>query len=147
MEKWPTVGVSMTMHDGYKGVGQLTVVGPDAVEKANLTASLLFSRLAREGVEFADGARLVECLGAGVCVDEEGTTEPLEVVLRIAVRDADRRRIDRWGMELASLLLSGPPGLTGFAGGRPKASEVLAHWPALVSKSRVPAAVTIEEVG
>jgi hypothetical protein len=143
-----TYKVSMTMHDGYKGVGQLTVVGPDAVEKAKLTASLLFSRLAREGVEFADGDRLVECLGAGACFDElpGAIAEPLEVVLRIAVRDEDRRRIDRWGMELASLLLSGPPGLTGFAGGRPKASEVLAHWPALVAKSRVTPVVSIEEV-
>jgi hypothetical protein len=143
-----TYKVSMTMHDGYKGVGQLTVVGPDAVEKANLTATLLFSRLAREGIEFADGNRLVECLGAGACLDERatGADDPLEVVLRIAVRDPDRRRIDRWGMELASLLLSGPPGLTGFAGGRPKASEVLAHWPALVAKSRVTPTVVIEEV-
>jgi hypothetical protein len=142
-----TYKVSMTMHDGYKGVGQLTVVGPDAVEKAMLTATLLFSRLAREGVQFADGHRLVECLGAGACLDERGAIDdPLEVVLRIAVRDADRRRIDRWGMELASLLLSGPPGLTGFAGGRPKASEVLAHWPALVSTQRVTPAVAVEEV-
>jgi hypothetical protein len=144
-----TFKVSMTMHDGYKGVGQLTVVGPDAVEKARLTAALLFSRLAREGVEFADACRVVECIGAGACLDERRDldTDPLEVVLRIAVRDADRRRIDRWGMELASLLLSGPPGLTGFAGGRPKASEVLAHWPALVARSRVTPVVTVEEVG
>ena len=143
-----TFKVSMTMHDGYKGVGQLTVVGPDAVEKANMTASLLFSRLAREGVQFDDTHRLVECLGAGACLDDRATpvSEPPEVVLRIAVRDADRRRIDRWGMELASLLLSGPPGLTGFAGGRPKASEVLAHWPALVARDRVVATVTVEEV-
>jgi hypothetical protein len=143
-----TYKVSMTMHDGYKGVGQLTVVGPDAVEKAKLTASLLFSRLAREGVRFAESQQLVECIGAGACVDDRpgAFAEPPEVVLRIAVRDADRRRIDRWGMELASLLLSGPPGLTGFAGGRPKASEVLAHWPALVDRSRVLATVTVEEV-
>jgi hypothetical protein len=143
-----TYKVSMTMHDGYKGVGQLTVVGPDAVAKAQLTASLLFSRLAREGVSFDESEQLVECLGAGACIDDTlvALADPPEVVLRIAVRNADRRRIDRWGMELASLLLSGPPGLTGFAGGRPKASEVLAHWPALVDRWRVPATVTVEEV-
>ena len=143
-----TYKVSMTMHDGYKGVGQLTVVGPDAVEKARLTASLLFARLAREGVRFDESRQLVECIGAGACVDDrlDSVAEAPEVLLRIAVRDADRRRIDRWGMELASLLLSGPPGLTGFAGGRPKASEVLAHWPALVDRCRVPATVCVEEV-
>ena len=99
-------------------------------------------------MQFDESQQLVECLGAGACVDDKFVVvaEPPEVVLRIAVRDADRRRIDRWGMELASLLLSGPPGLTGFAGGRPKASEVLADWPALVDRSRVPATITVEEV-
>jgi hypothetical protein len=49
-------------------------------------------------------------------------------------------------MELASLITSGPPGLTGFAGGRPRASEVMAYWPTLIDKQRVEAVVTVEEV-
>jgi hypothetical protein len=142
-----TYKVSCTMGDGYKAVGQLTMAGPDAVEKATLLADLLFDRLAREGVTFAADDRLVECVGAGVCVP--GTVvagDPAEVVLRIAVRSTEKRAVDRFGMELASMLLAGPPGATGFAGGRPKAAEVLAHWPALVARSSVPASVTVEEV-
>jgi hypothetical protein len=41
---------------------------------------------------------------------------------------------------------SGPPGVTGFAGGRPKATEVLAFWPALIDKSLVEPVVEVEEV-
>ena len=44
------------------------------------------------------------------------------------------------------MLTSGPPGLTGFAGGRPKPSDVLEHWPALVATSAVPAVVDVREV-
>jgi len=143
-----TYKVSCTLHAGYKAVGQLTVAGPDAVEKAELIARLLFTRLEREGCRFDDDQRLVECLGAGVCLPmlRSTTFDPPEVVLRIAVRDADRRKVDRFGKEVASLLLSGPPGATGFAGGRPKATELLDHWPALVPKRSVPATVRVEEV-
>jgi hypothetical protein len=66
--------------------------------------------------------------------------------MRIAVRSDDRRALDRFGAELAPLLLAGPPGLTGFAGGRPTPTAVLAHWPALVPKGAVPARVHVREV-
>jgi hypothetical protein len=143
-----TYKVSCTMGAGYKAVGQLTMAGPDAVAKAELLADLLFDRLARDGVSFGPDQRLVECVGAGVSfagmagVDRD----PAEVVLRVGVRSDDKRAVDRFGMEIASMLLAGPPGATGFAGGRPKATEVLAHWPTLVARAAVPVSVTVEEV-
>ena len=57
-----------------------------------------------------------------------------------------RGKVDRFGKELAPLVTSGPPGVTGFAGGRPKATEVLGYWPALIPKDRVHAEVDVEEV-
>jgi hypothetical protein len=69
-----------------------------------------------------------------------------EVVLRVGVRDPDRERVDRFGKELAPLVTSGPPGVTGFAGGRPKATEVLGYWPALVPKRLVRTEVSVEQV-
>lgn len=128
--------VSATLTAGYKATGQLTVAAPGAVERAHATAALLFDRLAADGAVFAE--RLVEVLGASPAAPE--------VVLRMSVRDGDRRRVDRFGGELAAMLLCGPPGLTGFAGGRPKASEVLAHWPALIAKSHVDATIGVEVV-
>lgn len=143
-----TYKVSISMRGGYKTVAQLTVGGPEAVEKANLTADILFHRLASDGVEFPPQDRLVELVGANALYRGMVPTpaEPAEVVLRIAVRAPDRAGPDRLGMELASLLLSGPPGLTGFAGGRPRASEIVAYWPALIGKHRVTSVVEVQEV-
>src|SRR5690606_14466109 len=119
-----------------------------AVDKARLTADILFDRLAEDGVAFDPEDRLVEVLGTNVLypgMADGPEREPSEVLLRIAVRSAERSGADKLGAELASLLTSGPPGLTGFAGGRPKASEIIGFWPALVGKDRVTATVTMWE--
>ena len=36
-------------------------------------------------------------------------------------------------------MLTGPPGVTGFAGGRPKVEEIVAYWPALIPKEEIKA--------
>ncbi len=74
--------------------------------------------------------------------------EPPEVVLRLAVRDPDRAKVERFGKEIAPLVTAGPPGVTGFAGGRPKAQEVVAYWPALLAREEVEPglAVSVEAV-
>lgn len=46
-----TYKVSIGVHAGWKAVGQLTVAGPDAVDKARLCADVLLGRLARQGEE------------------------------------------------------------------------------------------------
>ena len=57
-------------------------------------------------------------------------------------------KVDRFGKEIAPLVTAGPPGVTGFAGGRPKAQEVVAYWPALLAREEVEPrlAVSVEEV-
>jgi hypothetical protein len=69
-----------------------------------------------------------------------------EVVLRVGVRGKDYKAIERFGMEIAPLILTGPPSVTGFAGGRPKPSEVVAYWPALIPKAAVKPEVVVEAV-
>ena len=49
-------------------------------------------------------------------------------------------------MEIVPLVTSGPPGVTGFAGGRPKATDIISYWPALISKDKVKCSVSVEEV-
>ena len=66
-------------------------------------------------------------------------------MLRVGVRSRDREAVERFGRELAPLILTGPPGVTGFAGGRPHPSEVVAYWPALVPKRAVEPEVIVEE--
>ena len=69
-----------------------------------------------------------------------------EVVLRVGVRGKDFAAVERFGKEIAPLILTGPPSVTGFAGGRPKPSEVIAYWPALLPKSAVEPEVVVETV-
>jgi hypothetical protein len=141
-----TFKVSISYLEGYKATGQLTVSGPDALAKARICADALWGRLRRAGFTYEQ--TLTEFVGNGACHGEIARpTEPLaEVVLRVGVKDADRAKVDRFGKELAPLVTSGPPGVTGFAGGRPKATEVLGYWPALIPRDRVETRVTVEEV-
>ncbi|HMO13902.1 MAG TPA: DUF1446 domain-containing protein [Pirellulaceae bacterium] len=142
-----TYKVSISFQEGYKIVGQLTVAGPDAVEKARLCADIVFARAALDGAAFAESERFVEIVGTNVC--HAGImpppSDPAEVVLRIGARSHDRQKLDRLGMEIVPLVTSGPPGVTGFAGGRPKATEVISYWPALISKERIDCRVSVEE--
>ena len=73
-------------------------------------------------------------------IDEDNINE---IVLRVAVRSHDRNAIKRFGQEIAPLILTGPPSVTGFAGGRPKPSDVVAYWPALIPKNLVTPQVRI----
>jgi hypothetical protein len=56
------------------------------------------------------------------------------------------RAEQQFGREIAPLILTGPSAVTGFAGGRPRPSEVIAYWPALIPKDRVHPVVTVLEV-
>jgi hypothetical protein len=135
----PFYKVSASYHEAYKASGTLVVSGPRAVEKARLAAELVWRRLERAGVRFPEADRVVELLGTGVCHPgvSRPPEDPPEVVLHLGVRAASREAVARFGMELAPLITAGPPGVTGFAGGRPKPQEVVAFWPALVEKQVV----------
>jgi len=137
--------VSISYLAGYKATGQLTVSGPDAIAKARICADALWGRLKRAGYAFDE--TLTELVGLDACHGAiPPDVLPNEVVLRVGVKDASRDKVDRFGKELAPLVTSGPPGVTGFAGGRPKATEVLGFWPALIPKDRVTTQVVVEEV-
>ena len=143
-----TYKVSIAFHEGYKVISQLTVAGPDAVDKAKLCADIVFDRVALDGVTFTPEEKFIEIVGTNVC--HAGITpapsDPAEVILRIGARSNDKAKLDRLGMEIVPLVTSGPPGVTGFAGGRPKASEIISYWPALLSKGKVKTKVTVTEV-
>ncbi len=141
-----TYKVSLSYQNGWKAVGELTISGPDALEKARLCAEIVWQRLALDGVEYAPEERLTEFVGANVChagIASAERAEPAEVVLRMGVKGRDRAKVDRFGMELVPLVTSGPPGVTGFAGGRPKAAEIIGFWPALVRKERIRTSVEV----
>ena len=74
---------------------------------------------------------------------------PQQIAASIAtgLRTADAAKVERFGKEIAPLVTAGPPGVTGFAGGRPKPQEIVAYWPALLAREEVESRieVTVEE--
>jgi hypothetical protein len=137
--------VSIAYRAGYKALGTLVYVWPDAVEKAQLADRILRERLDRLGLRF-DQIH-TEYLGANATHGPLAGTpgDVPEVQLRIGVRGEDRAAVERFTREIAPLVLNGPPSVTGFAGGRPKVEEVVAYWPALVDKTVVTTSVELVE--
>jgi hypothetical protein len=131
--------VSLAYRSGYKAVGSLVYSWPDALEKAEVADRILRERLDRLGLEFEQV--LTEFVGANathgpLAGPDAGRNAP-EVQFRIGVRDADKKKVERFTREIAPLVLNGPPSVTGFAGGRPKVEEIVAYWPALIDKTVV----------
>ncbi|MDB3868618.1 DUF1446 domain-containing protein [Candidatus Marinimicrobia bacterium] len=129
-----TYKVSISYFAGYKASGQLTISGPNAYEKAKLVSRLIWDRLEKAGFVYKD--RLTEFLGLSSCHGDiiSIPDQVNEVVLRLGVKDADKDKVNRFGKEIAPVITNGPPGVTGFAGGRPKAQEIVAFWPTLIPK-------------
>lgn len=138
--------VSIAYRAGFKAVGTLVYVWPDALEKAKLADRVLRERLDNLGLKFDH--ILTEFVGVsathGPLVGDVGDVgDPPEVQLRVGVRGPDKAAIERFTREIAPLVLNGPPSVTGFAGGRPKVEEIVAYWPALVDKSVVKTSVEV----
>ena len=77
----------------------------------------------------------------------EPSADLAEVQLRIGVRSNDRAPVESFTKQIAPLILTGPPSVTGFAGGRPKVEEIVAYWPALIPKSEISADVKLMIAG
>lgn len=141
----PFLKVSAAYSDGWKATSTLVYSWPDPAAKARHAAQILKQRLDALGLHF-DEYR-AELIGLNALTERDGEAPDLdEVMLRVSVRGPDRAAVDQFGREIAPLILTGPSGVTGFAGGRPKPSEVIAYWPALIPKDRVTPEVTVVEV-
>ena len=129
-----TYKVSINYFNGYKASGQLTISGPNALKKAKLTAKIIWERLELAGFTFED--KLTEFLGYSSCHGEKLSNNQIgsEIVLRLSVRDFNKEKIIRFSKELAPVITTGPPGVTGFSGGRPRPQEIIAFWPTLINK-------------
>lgn len=135
--------VAAVYRDGWMATGMLAVIGREAEAKARAAGRIVLERVKRAGFELAD--TLVECLGAGDVVPgvQPLRTLPNEVVLRVSVRDPRRAAVERFCREIAPLITAGPPGIAGYASGRPSARPAFGYWPALVPKELVPAHVEV----
>jgi hypothetical protein len=143
-----TYKVSCSYDDGYSASANLTYSWPEALTKAKAADKILRKRLEKLGLAFDEIN--TEFLGYNSChgplakiLHEDDINE---IVLRVSVRSHDFNSVNRFGQEIAPLILTGPPSVTGFAGGRPKPSDVVAYWPALVKKEFIKPIVKILEI-
>jgi hypothetical protein len=138
--------VSISYSAGYKAVGTLVYSWPDAFDKAQAADKVLRARLDRLGLKFDQ--ILTEYVGANAThghLAGEPPRDIAEVQLRFGVRGEDRKAVERFTKEIAPLILTGPPAVTGFAGGRPKVEEIVAYWPALIPKTEITAHVEVRD--
>lgn len=139
--------VSISYSAGYKAVGTLVYAYPDAYAKAQAADKILRARLDRLGLRF--DVIHTEFVGANATHGRKLAGEPSadapEIQLRVGVRGGDRKAVERFTKEIAPLILTGPPAVTGFAGGRPKVEEIVAYYPALIPKREVQTQVEIIE--
>jgi hypothetical protein len=139
--------VSISYSAGYKAVGTLVYAWPDAIEKAQMADRILRERLDRLGAKF--DRILTEFVGwnatHGALAGPPRGDAP-EVELRFGVRSMDRKAVETFARELAPLVLTGPPSVTGFAGGRPRVQEIVAYWPALIDRTQIEPGLRVEVV-
>jgi hypothetical protein len=141
----PMLKVSIAYFYGYKAVGTLVYSWPEAYDKAKAADRVLRGRLADLGLEFEQ--ILTEFVGVDATHGRlSGRPHPdlPEVQLRIGVRARDKAPVERFTREIAPLVLTGPPNVTGFAGGRPAVEEVVAYWPALIDRREIERQVNVE---
>ena len=138
--------ISIAYADGFKAVGTLVYSWPEAYEKAKAADRILRERIDRLGLEF--DTILTEFVGVdathGHLAGSPATDIP-EVQLRVGVRGQNKAHVERFTKEIAPLILTGPPSVTGFAGGRPKVEEIMAYFPALIPKALIKTKVEIVE--
>jgi hypothetical protein len=137
--------VSIAYAAGWKAVGTLVYAWPDAVKKARAADRVLRERLDHLGLGFDEV--LTELVGWDSTHGHLAGPPPddlPEVQLRIAVRSQEREHVERFTREIAPLILSGPPSVTGFAGGRPRVQEIMAFWPALIDRREIEADLRVE---
>ena len=136
--------VSLAYSGGWKAVGTLVYAWPEAYEKAKAADKILRERLDRLGLKF--DVILTEFVGVNAThgkLSGEPPRDIPEVQLRFGVRGQSKADVERFTKELAPLILTGPPAVTGFAGGRPKVEEIMAYFPALIPKSLIETKVEI----
>ncbi len=135
----PEYKVSATWADGYRATATLMIGGRDAAAKAARVAAALLARTRRLFADagHADYAEVsVEVLGAEATYGPHARAAATrEVVLKLAVRHAERGALEIFAREIYPAATAMAPGMTGFAGGRPAVQPVIRLFSCLVPKS------------
>ncbi|MCB1113462.1 MAG: DUF1446 domain-containing protein [Chlamydiia bacterium] len=111
-----TYKVSAVFKAGYKAEGTLLFSGEDAQAKARDGAEMILKRAPVQ-------ESLIETFG-----------ERQECLLRLAAADLKQENMERFARSFAPLVTQGPPGTSGYTGGRPKVRPRFGFWPCLIDR-------------
>lgn len=131
----------LTFEDGYRGGHLFSFYGLDAEAKAAAFAKAAFARSRRilrqmNAPDFTETS--VELIGAESQFGAGRKSPPSrELAAKIAVKHPDPKGVGLFLKEATGLGLATPPGLSGFAGARPKPSPVMALFSYLTPKADV----------
>jgi hypothetical protein len=133
--------VAISVADGYRSVGRLLVSGPDTLRKARAAVDIIWTLAGGQDHYEASASSFI---GWDASHPPLGSEEPSEVLVQLAVRDHDRKKIDRdFAPMIVGSMLQSMPGMTVPAEqGRPRVADVVAHWPALIARDSVTPTVT-----
>ncbi|HTQ57992.1 MAG TPA: acyclic terpene utilization AtuA family protein [Bryobacteraceae bacterium] len=136
---------SISYHAGWKASGTLVYSWPQALEKARAADRITRRRLDQLGLKFEEIH--TEFFGVNACHGPAAhpVSDPPEVQVRISVRGPDRRAVERFTREMIPLVLTGPPGGTGYGEGRPEVRQIVAYWPALIPREEIRTRVEVVE--
>jgi hypothetical protein len=145
----PHYKVSATYAHGFRCSGQLTIVGIDAVAKAQRTGEAILTRTRRLLLEarLKDyGDSLIEVLGAESCYGPHKNPQvqtSREAVLRLTVTHSSKDALNLFAREIAPAGTSWSPGTTG-ASGRPSPSPMIRQYAFLLDKNALQPAVVMD---
>lgn len=137
--------VSATYRDGFKTEGMLAIFGQNAEKKALRCGEILLQRVQDAGYTISRAH--IECIGANA-IAPGVLPQPAslnECMLRVAVAADNEEALECFAKELASLVTSGPQGVTGYTSGRPHVRPVFGYWPCLIAKEHVTSIVKVLE--
>ncbi|AVO36887.1 acyclic terpene utilization AtuA family protein [Pukyongiella litopenaei] len=143
-----TLKCCVTWENGYRGGQLFSFYGIDAEAKAGAfaEAALVRARSVLRGMNQPDFTETsVEIIGAESQFGAQRHSGPArEVAAKIAVRHPDPRGVGVFLKEVTGLGLAAAPGLSGFAGTRPRPTPVMALYSFLLPREEVPATVSDE---
>ena len=137
--------VSATYFDGFRAGTMLAFIGLEAAEKAQAFADACLARSEKifraqnlGGFEETN----IEIIGAAshhgaFSKHQNADMDNQEVVLKLAIKHADKTAAGLFLKEVSGMALATPAGLTMFAGARPKPSPIVRLFSFLIEKSKL----------
>ncbi|MFN4174618.1 MAG: acyclic terpene utilization AtuA family protein, partial [Parachlamydiaceae bacterium] len=108
-----TYKVSATYSEGYRSEGELLFIGKKGKKRAETVGKAILSKIEPEK------SRL------------DVIADATRAYLRLAAYDKDENKLKAFVRSFAPFVTSGPPGTTGYTGGRAQIKPVFGYWPCL----------------